>query len=44
MTQFFATLNFRDMVPLPGLTPENYRITCFRLCDPDPRKVIIRNS
>ncbi|XP_037824725.1 alpha-tocopherol transfer protein-like [Lucilia sericata] len=33
------TFEYADMVPLPGLTPEKYRITCFRLCDPDPRKM-----
>ncbi|XP_061399015.1 alpha-tocopherol transfer protein-like [Musca vetustissima] len=31
------TFAYADMVPLPGLTPENYRITFLRLCDPDPK-------
>ncbi|XP_075155398.1 alpha-tocopherol transfer protein-like [Haematobia irritans] len=30
------TFAYTDMVPLPGLTPENYRITLLRLINPDP--------
>lgn len=33
------TFEYADMVPIPGLTPDNYRITCFRLCDQDPKKM-----
>uniref|UniRef100_A0A1B0FEF4 CRAL-TRIO domain-containing protein n=1 Tax=Glossina morsitans morsitans TaxID=37546 RepID=A0A1B0FEF4_GLOMM len=33
------TFEYADMVPLPGLTKEKYKITFFRLNDPDPKKM-----
>uniref|UniRef100_A0A1A9ULS1 CRAL-TRIO domain-containing protein n=1 Tax=Glossina austeni TaxID=7395 RepID=A0A1A9ULS1_GLOAU len=33
------TFEYADIVPLPGLTKEKYKITFFRLNDPDPKKM-----
>lgn len=36
----FVILSFRDLgIPMPSLTPENYRIVLNRLIDHDPEKV-----
>lgn len=35
-----AVLHFdRDLVPLPGLTPEGYKVSCYRMVDMDPGRV-----
>ncbi|XP_036339651.1 alpha-tocopherol transfer protein-like [Rhagoletis pomonella] len=33
------TFDYADLIPLPGLTPEGYKVSCYRLVDFDPAKV-----
>ncbi|XP_053951154.1 alpha-tocopherol transfer protein-like [Anastrepha ludens] len=33
------TFDYADLVPLPGLTPEGYKVSCYRLVNFDPAKV-----
>uniref|UniRef100_W8C8M2 Alpha-tocopherol transfer protein-like n=1 Tax=Ceratitis capitata TaxID=7213 RepID=W8C8M2_CERCA len=33
------TFDYADLVPLPGLTSEGYKVSCYRLIDFDPAKV-----
>uniref|UniRef100_A0A0K8WFM8 Alpha-tocopherol transfer protein-like n=1 Tax=Bactrocera latifrons TaxID=174628 RepID=A0A0K8WFM8_BACLA len=33
------TFDYADLVPLPGLTSEGYKVSCYRMVDMDPGKV-----
>ncbi|XP_037931848.1 alpha-tocopherol transfer protein-like, partial [Teleopsis dalmanni] len=33
------TFAYADLIPLPGLTPENYKVSCYRLHDFDHKKM-----
>ncbi|KAK5649940.1 hypothetical protein RI129_000969 [Pyrocoelia pectoralis] len=37
-------LNITDMIPLPNLTKENYKLFIYRLADPDPEKYIFSDA